>query len=141
MPHDQRYGRGAHIGPLVKDSVVDDAIADESDNEPIEDLLPQTISGLASRLLVTTTFADRVYRESEMDALWTMADMAVAEMEEAERHGAKIMPRPELPNASQANLVTLSDLIFRAHDLNADGESVKAAELLFEAARLCASWS
>ena len=120
---------------------MDDQTVDESDNAPIQDLLPQTISALADRLLSTTTFADRIYRESEMDALWTMADMAVSEMEEAQRRGAKIVPRLELPNASQQNLVTLSDLIFRAHALNADGDSQKAAEVLFEAASLCASWS
>lgn len=44
---------------------------------PVQDLSPATLRALIGLLEASTSFEHLVYRESEMDALWTQADMAV----------------------------------------------------------------
>jgi hypothetical protein len=48
--------------------------------EPIiEDFSPATIEGVATRLASSTTFTELVSRECELDALWTLCDIALSQ--------------------------------------------------------------
>jgi hypothetical protein len=106
---------------------------DEAEAVPIEDLSPATLAGVAERLRTATAgFVSLINRESELDALWTLADVAAGRMRQA-----SAPPRPELPRATLQDLSTLCDLLFRAHDCNAEGDHERAADLVAEAARLC----
>jgi hypothetical protein len=52
-------------------------VPDALDEDPrIEDLEPATLLALATRLEHSVGFAERVYRECELDALFTLADLA-----------------------------------------------------------------
>jgi hypothetical protein len=104
----------------------------------IENLLPGTIEGVAERLLTSHTFQELVYRESEMDALFTLVDIAI----KTARHGNTIGPPPE-PGAAVASpdLYAMRDLIFAAHDMTHDDQTVDAAGLLRQAAAIARSWS
>lgn len=90
----------------------------------VEDLSVETVTALAGRLAAATRFEHLVYRESEIDALWTLADIALG----AARRCAA--PEP----AEIQTLTKLKDLISRAHDLVPDGQVQDAAELLRQAA-------
>lgn len=114
---------------------------DEADLAPIEDLTPQTIQGLAHRILATESFAEKIYRESEMDALWTLCDMAMEAIEEAKRQSFRRNEHLDEAPIPEAGLSALSALVFKAHDLNAEGFYHEAAQTLLEAAELSASWS
>lgn len=117
----------------------DDALSDEDD--PIVcDLLPETIEAVAARLLVSDTFEKLVYRECELDALWSLADIAV-EMMTLKETGNRIKAWQVLPENSERNLVMLRAMLESAHDLTVAAKPVEAAAVLREAARLCASWS
>jgi hypothetical protein len=108
----------------------------EEDVTPIEDLSSATLERLATRLRDRTRcFAARINREAELDALWTLADMAASQLRLAP-HGVAGMSRPELPRATADDLTELALLIFGAHDLNADGETAAAADLITQAASL-----
>jgi hypothetical protein len=48
---------------------------DIGDDPVIEDLSPATIEGVATRLASSTSFAELVSRECELDALWTLCDI------------------------------------------------------------------
>jgi hypothetical protein len=111
---------------------------ERSEPERIENLLPGTIEGVANRLLSSHSFHELVYRESEMDALFTLVDIAI----KTARHGNTIGPAPE-PGALVASpdLYAMRDLIFAAHDLTHDDQVVEAARLLREAAAIARSWS
>jgi hypothetical protein len=45
----------------------------------IEDFSPATIEGVATRLASSTTFTELVSRECELDALWTLCDIALSQ--------------------------------------------------------------
>lgn len=120
-------------------STADDLLSDE-DDPIIDDLLPETIEGVAARLMVSDSFEKLVYRECELDALWSLADIAI-EMTALRETGHRIKAWQVLPEGSEMNLVMLRSLLERAHVLTVIAEPVQAAEVLHEAARLCASWS
>ncbi len=111
---------------------------DRPEPERIENLLPATLEGVADRLVTSHTFQELVYRESEMDALFTLVDIAI----KTARHGNTIGP-PPVPGALLASpdLYTMRDLIFAAHDMTHDDQTVEAAGLLREAAAIERSWS
>lgn len=111
---------------------------DRPEADRIEDLLPATIEGVADRLLTSRTFEELVYRESEMDALFTLVDIAI----KTARHGNEIGPPPDpaLLIASP-DLYRLRDLIFAAHDLTHEDQQDEAAALLRKAAAIARSWS
>jgi hypothetical protein len=117
----------------------DDLLSDE-DDPIVDDLLPETIEGVASRLLVSDSFEKLVYRECELDALWTLADIAI-EMAALRETGHRIKAWQAVPEGSETNLVKLRSLLERAHDLTTIAQPIQAAEVLREAARLTASWS
>ena len=117
------------------------AVVEERDRpepERIENLLPATIEGVAERLLTSHTFQELVYRESEMDALFTLVDIAI----KTARHGNEIGPPPDPTQLiASPDLYRLRDLIFAAHDLTHDDQREAAASLLREAASIARSWS
>jgi hypothetical protein len=45
----------------------------------IEDFSPATIEGVATRLANSTSFTELVSRECELDALWTLCDIALSQ--------------------------------------------------------------
>jgi hypothetical protein len=117
----------------------DDLLSDE-DDPIVDDLLPETIEGVASRLLVSDSFEKLVYRECELDALWTLADIAI-EMIALRETGHRIKAWQAVPEGSETTLVKLRSLLEQAHDLTTIAQPIQAAEVLREAARLTASWS
>lgn len=111
----------------------------DEDDEVVSDLLPATIEGVARRLRRSRGFVQLVYRESELDALWSLADLAVGKA--ADRQPPAHAGPLGLEGAGQEDRLRLRSLIHEAHDLAAGGRTDEAADLLFGAARLCASWS
>lgn len=47
----------------------------------VTELSPETLLGIADRLDVADSFEDQIYRESEIDALWTQVDIQVRQAE------------------------------------------------------------
>ena len=83
----------------------------------VTDLLPETILGVADRTAAATTFEDLIYRESEVDAMWTLVDIQV-------RH-AELNESPDLER-----WLRLRNQLWQAHDLIPAGEVAQAATLL-----------
>lgn len=84
--------------------------ADPLDVVRVEELTPQTVQEVIDRLQASRDFDHLVYRESEVDALWSLADMAVRRLE---------------PNAQ-----TLLDLLWAAHERIGEGDRRRAVEEL-----------
>jgi hypothetical protein len=112
---------------------------DDGDDEVVSDLLPATIEGVAVRLRRSHSFVQLVYRESELDALWSLADLAVGKA--ADRQAPPGAGLLGVEGASPEERLQLRSLLHQAHDLAAASRPAEAADLLVEAARLCASWS
>jgi hypothetical protein len=109
------------------------------DDEVVSDLLPATIEAVARRLRSSQGFVQLVYRESELDALWSLADLAVGK---AAEHDPPEEAGPlGVEGAGQEDRRQLRDLIHEAHDLVAASRTHEAADLLTRAASLCSSWS
>ncbi len=99
---------------------------DDIDEPVIERLDADTVSGLRDRLLLATGFRELVARESEMDALFTLVDIAIS-APPAVPLGAAIV-------CSKEELIDIRSLIFSAHDLTHDNDLKGAAELLDQVA-------
>jgi len=85
---------------------------------PIENFSDLTIQILADRLQRSTTAEQHIYRESELDELWRLLDVAV-------RRGDPEGIR------EKAWLVAMRDSAHKAHDLvGMDGRPKEAAEVL-----------
>lgn len=87
----------------------------------VTELTPETLTGIADRLDVATSFEDQIYRESEIDALWTLVDVQVRQ---AEVKGS----------AERARWVGLRERLWTAHDLIPEGRCRESAEILREIA-------
>lgn len=81
--------------------------ADPLDVVRVEDLAPATVEAVIARLHSSTDFNHLVYREAELDALWSLADMAARRSE---------------PHAER-----LVELLWSAHDLVGEGRPDAAA--------------
>lgn len=90
---------------------------------PVEELTADVITFVADRVAVAESFSDLIYRESEIDALWSLADIAARDSALANAPGA----------SSRAEL---RDRIGQAHDLVPEGRCAEAAEILRNAAAL-----
>jgi hypothetical protein len=88
----------------------------------VTELTPQSLLGIAARLDVATTFADQIYRESEIDALWTLVDIQLRQAELAGDAHALERGRE------------LHRRLWVAHDLIPDGRCAEAATILRELA-------
>lgn len=111
-------------------------VHDEGNGElqAVEKLSRATIEGVANRLIASSSFAEFVYREAEMDALFTLVDIAIHIGRT--RGGGPEMEPPNFMVPSERHLAPIRELIFAAHDLTHDNRVVEAAELLRKAARL-----
>lgn len=85
---------------------------------PVEELTAGVMREVADRVAVAVSFADLIYRESEIDALWSLADVEAR---------------------SSARGAELRDRIGQAHDLVPEGKCEEAAEILRKAAELLPS--
>jgi len=92
-------------------------------------LSPPELAQLAARLRAASSFKDKVYCESDLDAIWSTSDMLAAQLR---RRAAE---PPEL-----APLLELQRLVHEAHDLAAEDKNELAATVLDEAAMLL-RWS
>jgi len=91
---------------------------DLDDIVPVENFSDLTIHMLAERMQRSTTQEQCIYRESEMDELWRLIDIAV-------RAGDPDGLRDE------ARLRAMRDAVQRAHDLvGMDGKPKEGAEAL-----------
>ncbi|MDO5499010.1 MAG: hypothetical protein Q4F67_04930 [Propionibacteriaceae bacterium] len=94
----------------------------QSDRDRIHDvveLTPTTVLEVAERTASATSFADYIYRESEIDALWSLADIAAT--------------RPQ-PGTDPEHFAQIRDRLQEAHDLLPDQQGEQAAEILREVA-------
>lgn len=90
---------------------------------PVEELTRDAMLEVAGRVRSASGFAELIYRESEIDALWSLADIAARDAALAADPGA-------------ARAAALRDEIGRAHDLLADGQCPEAAAILRAAVTL-----
>lgn len=94
---------------------------DLDDVLPVENFSDLTIQMLSERLQRSRTAEQLIYRESEMDELWRLLDIAV-------RTGDPDGLRDE------ARLRQMRDLVHRAHDLvGMEGKPQEASAVLREA--------
>lgn len=87
------------------------------DMHPVDDLHADTVAAVADRTEVATSFAELIYRESEVDALWSLVDIQVRQ--------AEVNGSPEL-----ARWLQIRDLLWQAHDLIPEGRVVESAAVL-----------
>ena len=90
---------------------------------PVERLTAEVIGEVADRTAVAVSFADLIYRESEIDALWSLADI---EARDAAADGA----------ADAGRKAELLARIGQAHDLVPEGNCEEAAVILRKAVEL-----
>ena len=91
---------------------------DRTRSHQVSELTSETVLAIAHRLDAASTFADQVYRESEIDALWTLVDIEVRQAEIA---------------GDGAGLERWGDLrrrLWIAHDLVPEGHCAQAAAVL-----------
>lgn len=94
---------------------------DLDDVMPVENFSDLTIQTLAERLLRTKSAEQCIYRESELDELWRLVDIA---MRAGDPDGLR----------DSEKLHQMRDAIHRAHDLvGMESKPVEAAEALREA--------
>jgi hypothetical protein len=81
----------------------------------VTDLSPQTLRSLIAHLEVSTDFEHLVYRESELDAIWSIS-------------GFVLKNDPE--KSDEEMIHRLHEAAHRAHDLVAGGRPREAADIL-----------
>ena len=103
----------------------------------VGDLSATTIGHLADQLSQSSTFEELVYRESEMDALFSLVDIAIS----TSRADARPAPSTMIGalGLGADDLVALRELIVAAHDLTHDEDIAAAVTFLRSAARLVLS--
>lgn len=77
----------------------------------VRDFSPETLAAIAAQLEVSTDFEHLVYREAELDAIWSITGFVLAQ-------------RPD------PALARLHHTSHRAHDLVGEGRPREAAALL-----------
>jgi hypothetical protein len=88
----------------------------------VTELTSEALQGIAERLEVASCFEDQIYRESEIDALWTLVDIQVRQAELAG------------DDAALARWTDLRARLWTAHDLIPEGRCTQAAGILREIA-------
>jgi hypothetical protein len=81
----------------------------------VRDFLPSTLEAVIALLEVSTDFEHLVYRESELDALWSISGFLLTELPDLQARGAA---------------GRLHDSAHAAHDLVAAGQPREAARIL-----------
>jgi hypothetical protein len=106
---------------------------DTGDDPVIEDLSPATIEAVATRLAHSTTFAELVSRECELDALWTLCDIELS----YNQGGSAATAAPGSQAADdRATLLGLRTLIGEALSALAASNLDEATRLVLEASSL-----
>lgn len=100
-----------------------DSTSNTDDIWPVEELTAEVMRKIADRIAVAGSFADLIYRESEIDALWSLADI---EARDAKANGA----------ADADRKAELLSKIGEAHDLIPEGQCAEAAEIIRKAVAL-----
>ncbi|HEY1240729.1 MAG TPA: hypothetical protein VGF16_09245 [Bryobacteraceae bacterium] len=77
----------------------------------VRDFSPATLDAIAAHLEVSTDFEHLVYREAELDAIWSLTGFALGQR-------------------ADAALARLHETSHRAHDLVGEGRAREAAALL-----------
>jgi len=79
----------------------------------VRDFSPATLAAIAAQLEASTDFEHLVYRESELDAVWSITGFFLAEN-----------------SVAQDAVARLHETVHRAHDLVGEGRPREAAALL-----------
>jgi hypothetical protein len=88
------------------------------DIHAVDDLSQITMRALIDRLRRSTTAEQLIYRETELDEMWRLADIALAEAERKR-------------GADRERLRRIKDAVMRAHDLvGVDMQPRAAADIL-----------
>lgn len=96
---------------------------DLNDVLPVDNFSDLSIQMLADRLQRSTTNEQHIYRESELDELWRLLDIAA---KRGDSDGVR----------DQTWLVAMRNSVHRAHDLvGMDGRPKEAADILRKALR------
>jgi hypothetical protein len=90
-------------------------MADPTHIVPVSDFSDETLQSIIALLEISTDFEHMVYREAELDAIWSITGFFLAEQKHSEQFGFV----KGLHAAAQ-----------EAHDLVAEGRTVEAAERL-----------
>lgn len=106
--------------------------ADDSD-PTVEDLRPETIDAVADRTARSSGFSELVYRECEINALWSLADIALTAA--FRRSGGGTAAHPP------SRLARLRELFEEAYRLLACARNAEASQVLARAAALSAAGS
>jgi hypothetical protein len=103
------------------------------DSDPaVDDLQPETIEGVATRTAESRGFAELVYRECEINALWSLADIGLS----GAAHRATGSWKVGRSQLSQSLLARLRDRFEEAYLLLADSSTSEASRVLVDAAAL-----
>ena len=88
------------------------------DIHDVDDYSQITVRAMIERLQRSTSPEQLIYRETELDEMWRLADVALAEAE-----------RSRSPDCER--LARIKDAIVQAHDLvGVDGQPLAAADVL-----------
>ena len=94
--------------------------ADPAHIVSVRDFSPETLAAIAAQLEVSTDFEHLVYREAELDAIWSITGFALSRTQVGQA----------LPPANQELAAKLHAAAHRAHDLVGEGRPREAAALL-----------
>lgn len=86
----------------------------------VRDFSPETLAAIATQLEASTDFEHLVYREAELDAIWSITGFFLAHSPVGQA----------LPLANQEAAARLHAAAHRAHDLVGEGRPLEAAALL-----------
>ena len=81
----------------------------------VVDCSPKTVTGIVDQIEISTTFEHFVYREAELDALWSLTGFLLQYEKDAGEHAA---------------IAELNRAVHRAHDLLAERRVAEAIESL-----------
>lgn len=110
-----------------------DALADA--DPAVDDLQPETITAVAERIARSEGFSELVYRECEINALWSLADIGISGSEHRSLGSWVVGGAP----LSRALLFRLRERFEEAYELLVDSATAEASRVLEEAAALSAS--
>lgn len=104
----------------------------EDSDPPVDDLQPETIEGVAQRTAESEGFAELVYRECEINALWSLADIGLS----GALHRSSASWTVGGSQLSRSLLARLRDRFEEAYRLLADSATAEASRVLADAAAL-----
>jgi hypothetical protein len=111
-----------------------DVLGAHDDTDPtVDDLQPQTIEAVADRTARSAGFAELVYRECEINALWSLADIALTA---ASRRAAAAVGDQDESLRRRTWLARLRELFEEAYRLLARSRCQEASQVLTRAATL-----